>query len=290
MQDLIKLYENDGWKQNLGIVASAESDGSLLLELPYIEKNLNRADGAIHGGVLASLMQDAGMLNTVIEYRAEPDQVRLIDAQVSYISGSANELLSTKVRFTRKAKTLAFVDVEVVTEDGRLVANSRLLFQISKAGERTSTTIHDQPPEQIVPTNQPMHPLAESLGSNTEARQPGMSVVNLSAGLCQVQIENASQFRSFTGSVSAGAQLYIADSCGVFGSFALLGIPLQAATIDFKMSFCEDACDEALVATGDCQVRRHDVFYNTIKVYGKESRRLKAFGTLSFWAKLPEPS
>ncbi len=289
MKKLIKLYESDGWRENLGILASEGTDGSVLLELPYIEKNLNRADGAIHGGVLASLMQDAGLLNTVVEYGVEPGQVRLIDAQISYISGSANELLSSRVRFTRKAKTLAFVDVEAVAEDGRLVANSRLLFQVSKGGERVSTTVHDQPPEHIVPTGQPLHPLVESLGSNTEARQPGMSVVNLSAGLCQLQLEDASQFRSFNGSISTGAQLYIADSCGVFGSFAQLGIPLQAATIDFKMSFCEDAQGEAVVATGDCQVRRHDVFYNTVKVYGVESRRLKAFGTLSFWAKLPEP-
>ena len=75
----------------------------------------------------------------------------------------------------------------------------------------------------------------------------------------------------------------MADTAGVFGPFAHINKPVNAATVDFKMTFCEATIDEELLATSVCINHNGNVMFNRIEVHGTESERLKAFGTQTFW-------
>ena len=281
---LLEQYKNDYWAAHWGIEITSITAQSTVLELPYREIQLNHAAGVVHGGVLATAMQDAGLLLTCEAYDIDPKQVELLDSQISYISGTRDKDITITAAFSRQARRFAFIHVEIKDHNNRLIANNQILFRIrSDANEHTAEALIYNKPSPLLMDGSNNHPMADTRFSPNLKNRSGLEVTHLTACQAQVKMPLDKMYMDFRGQVANGVILHMADTAGVFGPFAHINKPVNAATVDFKMTFCEATVDEELLATSVCINHNGNVMFNRIEVHGARSERLKAFGTQTFW-------
>ncbi|HDY82561.1 MAG: hypothetical protein DRQ56_10440 [Gammaproteobacteria bacterium] len=284
MSELLDQYKTDPWAVHWGIEAESVTDDMALVKLPYREIQLNHADGVVHGGVLATVMQDAGLLLVCKGYDIQPQQAELLDMQISYLSGTRDKDVTVTAQYSRRGRRFAFIHAEITDERGRLIANSQILFRAQADGEpgKSEALIYTSPdPLQL--GGEDNHPIADGhFGPNLKARS-GLEVTHITECRTQVLMPVNPMYKDFRGQTANGVILHMADSAGVFGLFAYVNRPVHAATIDFKMTFCEASRDEQLLATSISLKQNGNVMFNKVEVHTRSTGRLIAFGTQTFW-------
>lgn len=287
MSDLLAHYKNDPWATHWGIKAKSLTDDMATLKLPFREIQLNHPAGVVHGGVLATVMQDAGLLLVCQAYALAPKQAELLDMQISYISGTRDQEITITARFSRKARRFAFIHAEITDENGRLIANSQILFrtQAEKAPMQAEKRIYATPnPLQLSGENN--HPMANERFAPNLKERSGLEVTHITPCLAQVLMPLDPMYQDFRGQTANGVILHMADTAGVFGPFAYVNRPINAATVDFKMTFCEATESEELLATSTCINQNGNVMFSKVEVHSQPSGKLIAFGTQTFWLDL----
>ncbi|HEX2021306.1 MAG TPA: PaaI family thioesterase [Candidatus Thermoplasmatota archaeon] len=83
---------------------------------------------AVHGGIVAALVDLAGGAALFVELQFPTPT---IDMRVDYLRPAiAGKALTADARVKSLGKTVAFVDVDVTDEDGRLVATGRCAYSV----------------------------------------------------------------------------------------------------------------------------------------------------------------
>ena len=277
----LQQYRAQGWSRHLRVNASTTQGQSPALFLPYNERNLNADGGVVHGGVIATLLHDAALL-AALPLAQTPEKTHVVDIQVSYLRAARGVDLTATARVERCGRTFSFLRAEACDPEGRKVATAEVVCAMADVA-------HDAEVLPGMPTLAALkgeavarHAFGEMMNANLAKRLPGMTVSVLEAGKCVLEVAEEDWFQGRQGFLSPGVQLLAADNVGVFASFALVKQPGKASTVDLKMTFCQPLGDEPAVAIGESVSRKGPLVFNRHWVFGAESGRLGAFGTMTF--------
>jgi uncharacterized protein (TIGR00369 family) len=115
----------------LGVEAVEAEPGRAVLRIPPSPEFVgNPFIPAVHGGILAALIDLAGGAALFVELQVPTPT---IDMRVDYLRPAiAGKALLAEARVKSLGKTVAFVDVDVRDEDGRLVATGRCAYSVKE--------------------------------------------------------------------------------------------------------------------------------------------------------------
>ncbi len=129
-----------GWQKHTpfeGVVRMAleswdKAAGEAQFRLPFAPE-YRRSDKAPghHGGVIATFIDVAG--DFAVAIKCDTGGVPTINLAVDYLRMAGDEDLVAKARVRRAGRTIAVVDVDVETDEGRLIAVGRVTYS-TKSG------------------------------------------------------------------------------------------------------------------------------------------------------------
>jgi uncharacterized protein (TIGR00369 family) len=274
-------YVEDSWANELGIEIVRSKAGNNALFLPFISRNLQADGGVIHGGIIGSLLHDCGLaLAAEAVGDAEFDALRCLDFQVNYLKAAKDCDLTASAQIIRQGRKFLFVQAEVLDPQLHIVATSRMLFSV--AGEAPEVkAIQPYLTAQKIGLGLQSHPMVDMMNSNMMGRRPGFSVNGAEGGMCRVLVDDVKENQNYKGEIANGAQIFAADSAGVFSCFAAGEPMVRAATVDLKLTFCAPVVGEGLAVLGESLVLNDGLVHHQLSIFGKASKDLKAFGTMT---------
>jgi uncharacterized protein (TIGR00369 family) len=274
----LKTYQHGGWTRHIGARAELQADQPIL-RLPYQDRNLNADGGVVHGGIIATLLHDAGHLAVQATLTDEMDApIRVLGCQVSYLQAARGIDLQASAIVKRQGRRFQFVAAEVRDPQGQLIATADLVFGLDNVPSITSSDAYTL---EQVRAGEP-HRLAQLFNANLAKRLPGMTILGMHKGYCGIKVEDQPHFQDAHGNFAAGLQLLAADNAGVFAAFALGGRVKKASTVELKLSFCRVARVQPIVAVGYSVGSAEDIIFNRIDIFDEETQELIAYGVMTF--------
>lgn len=115
----------------LGVTVDEATSGRAVLRIPPNKEFVgNPFIPAVHGGIVAALIDLAGGAALFVDLRFPTPT---IDMRVDYLRPAyAGKALLADARVKSLGKTVAFVDIDVTDEDGRLVATGRCAYSVKE--------------------------------------------------------------------------------------------------------------------------------------------------------------
>jgi uncharacterized protein (TIGR00369 family) len=117
-EQLKALFDKAPIGETFGMTLSYTADFEAVFDLPH-NKGLQNAMGDTHGGVIATLLDNAGWFTAAIHYES---WIATVELQVRMLEPCRKEDLRAKGRLVRAGKSLAVAEMEVRTVAERLVA------------------------------------------------------------------------------------------------------------------------------------------------------------------------
>ena len=124
---LIRLFDSAPIKHSFGMELSYREDGRAVFDLPYNSK-LNHALGDTHGGIIATLLDNAGWFTVAAHYGM---WVVTVDLNIHLLEGAGQSDLVAVGRLVRAGKKLAVADMEVRSKKGSLIAIGSGSFSVT---------------------------------------------------------------------------------------------------------------------------------------------------------------
>ena len=118
-------------KTTFGMTLSYNTKGEATFEMPYQEK-FNHALGDTHGGVVATLLDNAGWFTVAAHYQK---WVVTADLQTRILEPAGQQGLVATGRIVRAGNTLAVAEMEVRTREGKLVAVGSGSFMVTSKSD-----------------------------------------------------------------------------------------------------------------------------------------------------------
>jgi uncharacterized protein (TIGR00369 family) len=115
---LIWYFSTSGIKKTFGMDLSFSDQGQAVFTQPY-NPGLDHARGAVHGGVIATLLDNAGWFSAATLYGR---WVNTVELGIHLLEPVSKEVLIATGEVIRKGGRLAVARSEVRTQDGRLIA------------------------------------------------------------------------------------------------------------------------------------------------------------------------
>jgi acyl-coenzyme A thioesterase PaaI-like protein len=100
-------------------------------------------------------------------------------------------------------------------------------------------------------------------------------------GLCLMRQEIIPEQDDWSGQVAPGQILTLFDNTGGGAGCSLAADLGMAVTLSIQIAFCEPAAGDALVAHAQSLRREDGLTHNLVQIFGADSLRLKAFGTMT---------
>jgi acyl-CoA thioesterase len=116
----------------LGIDVEAAGEGWVRLRVAMRDDLRNAIGAAVHGGVLATLVDAAvgGALGTYGSAAAGGVDQATLDLNVTFIAAARGDALLAEGRILRRGRTIAFGETRVTDTTGTLVALGRATYMI----------------------------------------------------------------------------------------------------------------------------------------------------------------
>jgi uncharacterized protein (TIGR00369 family) len=113
----------------LGLQIVAVRPDFCRMRLPF-RSELRTAGEVVHGGVIASLIDSAGVV--AVWSNVPPDITRGATASmtVHYLAAAEAVDLIAEARVIRRGRSIAFVDIEVCTPTGEQIAKGSLVYKL----------------------------------------------------------------------------------------------------------------------------------------------------------------
>lgn len=130
----IRAWANGRFWGLVGIEAVSAEEGRVTKRVKLREEHLNYND-VVHGGVISSLIDSAA--GAAVRTTRTPEDIRTrphatSDLHVSYLAPARGTELVADARVVKAGRTAIFAEVDVTTDDGRLVAKGLVTFVISQ--------------------------------------------------------------------------------------------------------------------------------------------------------------
>lgn len=123
------LIRHPPFHQWMGVTVKSAEKGRVVLSIPPNPEFVgNPFIPAVHGGIVAALIDLAGGAALFAELKFPTPT---IDMRVDYLRPAiAGKRLDADARVKSLGKTVAFVDIDVTDEDGRLVSTGRCTYSV----------------------------------------------------------------------------------------------------------------------------------------------------------------
>jgi uncharacterized protein (TIGR00369 family) len=125
----------DGFRANpfhdlLGVEMEERSPGYARIRLPMSERLRGGVAGSFHGGVLSALADIAclGAMQGMFDNSARP--AGTAELNISYLRPAVGDYVLAEARVLKKGRTLAVIDVDIKSPDGKLVAKCRVSYAL----------------------------------------------------------------------------------------------------------------------------------------------------------------
>ena len=283
MSSNLSIYQDSGWASKIGAVAT-EEQGRIHIDLPYTDMNLNSDGGVVHGGIISTILHDVGKLLAYQCFKSvDPEQIDSLDSQINFIKAAKEVDLIATAEVIRQTKVLLFVRSEAKDSTGAAVAVGNFIYRV--CGDEEARDLHcGAVKHRFKPGVIEMNPLGEMMNPSIKKRHPGLSISAMAEGECIFKMENLPEVRDEFGYIARGAELLIMDNAAVFGSFSVVPDARKAATVDLKVSCCDRAQNEDVLAYGVSLKHRGNIVNNQVFVVGADSGKLISMGTMTFWS------
>jgi len=117
-QDLLLSFSRAAIGRSMGMTLRFENSGEAVFDMPY-NPDFTHALGDTHGGVIATLIDNAGWFAAALHY---PGWIATSEMQIRLLEPARREPLQATGKVIRKGKTFAVTQMEVKSATGRLVA------------------------------------------------------------------------------------------------------------------------------------------------------------------------
>ena len=125
-EDAIKLFSYAPMKKTFNMELAYNEVGAKFT-MPFNDK-FTHAFKSIHGGVLSTLLDNAGWFTAQPHYN---NWINTIDLQVQFIKPTANSTLFSQGRIVKVGKNISFTEMEIIDQDGHLIAKGTASFAIT---------------------------------------------------------------------------------------------------------------------------------------------------------------
>jgi len=123
----IELFSRAPMKKTFNMILSYDQEDQAIFTMPFDQKFCH-ALGSIHGGVLSTLLDNAGWFTVQPHYET---WVNTIDLQVQLLLPTSKKYLISKGTLVKKGKAIAFSKMEVRDASDNLVATATGTFAVS---------------------------------------------------------------------------------------------------------------------------------------------------------------
>jgi uncharacterized protein (TIGR00369 family) len=254
------------------------------VRIPYRDGNAN-AGGVLHGGVIASAIDAAGMLVA----RAGPAPAAdveqgTLDLTVSYLAPAIGEDIVAEARLLRRGREIVYADVEARTDVGKPVARGLLTYRIAPAGRRARRS--DVMP--AAPPSTERSALADLLASSPFIARLGIRVTHAGAGLARLTLPAGDATRAADGTVHEGALATLLDTAGATAAWSLVPLDprVRASTIGIHVSLHAPAQGD-VAAEARVLHRRNEIVANRVTLGA--GGQVVATGAVTYRIVPPEP-
>lgn len=125
--ELVRLFNLAPIQKTFGMLFSYDDHGSAIFRLPY-NPHFDHALGGIHGGVMATLLDNAGWFTVASHHET---WIVTVEFQTRLLEPVQREVLISRGWFIRKGKSLSIAGMEVKTEAGKLIATGSGTFAVT---------------------------------------------------------------------------------------------------------------------------------------------------------------
>lgn len=265
----------------LGIELVASSPTRCEFRLPFNPKNANHT-GRLHGGVAASLTAVAGEAVARVSLGPSSGPWYTVDVQINYLSAARAETLFVVANVGQKGRDLCFSDVEIRTEDGRLIAQAVSLVlgrhdpDNRKAHGKVAAQLADMPRSGPVLTG-------HRIRRNPFIAERGMDMTLQEGGHCVVTMPCTSSNASLGGGIHEGAALSLLDTAGAMACFPLVAKPSErAVTPSIQAQFLARPPAAGIEARAKVVQRDDVLFWVDVELGANEQFDVFAKGTVIY--------
>jgi uncharacterized protein (TIGR00369 family) len=127
MGKLIDFFDKAPIKKTFGMDFSYDEKGEAVFVMPY-NPDLDHALGGIHGGIISTLLDNAGWFTIAPHYET---WIATVDLNVQLLDHAKEIGLTARGVLVRAGKRLAMARMEVHTDEGKLVATATGTFSVT---------------------------------------------------------------------------------------------------------------------------------------------------------------
>ena len=126
-EELVTLFSRAPIKKTFGMNLSFADNNDSVFELPH-NPALEHGLGDTHGGIIATLLDNAGWFAAAVQYDS---WIATVEMQVRLLEPAKREPLRAVGRVLRAGQSLAVAEMEVRSLSGRLVATGSGTFAVT---------------------------------------------------------------------------------------------------------------------------------------------------------------
>lgn len=283
MDWLRSWLEDSPYGAALGVRSEAISQERVSLLLPFETENSN-GDGALHGGVAASMIDLAGQAVARAALGEESGPWHTTAIQVAYLSAALGETIRAEARLLRRGKELAYADVEVRTEQGKPVARGLMSVRGRFADAESATpAAHGDDGEA---DRGPMGPFIHRVPFHGKL---GLTAEQMAGGRSRIAMPWLETNADASGGVHEGAVLALLDTTGAMAAWAETGPGrFKASTPGIQAAILAAPPPGDLVGYGRVVHRDRELLFSEVEIAQRPSGRLVARGTVNYRIVMPE--
>jgi len=113
----------------LGLILEEVRRDYARMRLPY-RPELDQAAGLVHAGAIVSLIDSVVVTAILSGINQVPDRLLTIDLHTHFLAGVAKEDCIAEAEVRHRGRKIVFLNVEVSTPSGILVADSSLSYKV----------------------------------------------------------------------------------------------------------------------------------------------------------------
>lgn len=138
-REMMRFWEMTPLNKHLGVRFLETREDYARIALPF-RPELVRTLGVVHGGAIATLMDDAAAVAIHATYmlnpRPGPQNSATIDMTVSYLDPAVKEDIIAEARVVRRGRSIAVCQVDVRTPSGVHVATGLVTYKLGPVPQR----------------------------------------------------------------------------------------------------------------------------------------------------------
>ena len=272
------------FEQFVNLEVCETSEQKTIVAFPPQALTLNLG-GTLHGGASMSIINMAAK-HALYPFISEEErsQVRTLDQSVRFTSTARGEKVLAEATVIKKGKELAFVDVDVKTEEGKVVSKGLVTLRYGEANEakneRPAATIRaeDYYPDEWHPGF--MAPLLAQRGFTANL---GLNIQHVKEGKSIVRLDENKNILNSAGTIDDGAIATLCDSAGAMATMAMNEEGMsRGSTPSLHINYFSELKNESLLALGAGRWSYNESYVADVSIVGENSGTLYAEAQVLF--------